>query len=106
MVRAHSHSISGQSLASPHARSKTVPGSRTAYSRRLCYSRLASTLLVRHEQKLAMQTPAPAPDDNKSAWVLGCGLYVLGSVVVNFAQVGCRMHDARRRHRARAVLAT
>jgi hypothetical protein len=53
-----------------------------------------------------MQTPAPAPDDNKSAWVLGCGLYVLGSVVVNFAQVGCRMHDARRRHRARAVLAT
>ena len=106
MVRAHSHSISGQSLASPHARSKTVPGWRTAYSRRLCWSRLASTLLVRHEQKLAMQTPAPAPDDNKSAWVLGCGLYVLGSVVVNFAQVGCRMHDARRRHRARAVLAT
>jgi hypothetical protein len=36
-----------------------------------------------------MPTPAPAPDDNGAAWVLGCGLYVLGSVVINFAQVGC-----------------
>jgi hypothetical protein len=36
-----------------------------------------------------MPTPPPAPDDNGAAWVLGCGLYVLGSVVINFAQVGC-----------------
>ena len=35
-------------------------------------------------------TPPPTPPDDKAAWVLGCCLYVVGSVVVNLAQVGSR----------------